>query len=424
MKNKDLIIKVARRLDKFNLDEIIVVSELQEQEVKEILSDLIKEQVIIKSSNKYFFNNKRNNEQNEILSTKNNTLKPIILEEEEGYEELLKYNKDVQNKIKRYVAAINFVINAGKGNLKRVVELFNETSGLKRVPYSILVKLLHNYKMYGFKGILPKYHNHGESPIPDELYTCFKNFYLTKEKLSTKEALYRAQKLLHDEQRIEQPYTYNLNSFTRKIKTDFTEEQIKYFRNNVKPLKAKISNDENDEPLDMEFKNAARIYLNRLKIENKQERLLHEKTDYKNHLKEYFDNLTIREITPKVVAKYKQSMFDKGFKLVSVNRYILLLKAIIRGVCPKINNLVTREDKDRRNAYALDMNILTEDEILKLLNICKLKYPEAYPIIYISLSTGASVPELLGLTWDRVDFEENTIFFILFFKLFISILLL
>ena len=123
MKNKDLIIKVARRLDKFNLDEIIVVSELQEQEVKEILSDLIKEQVIIKSSNKYFFYNKRNNEQNETLSTKNNTLKPIILEEEEGYEELLKYNEDVQNKIKRYVAAINFVINAGKGNLKRVVEL-------------------------------------------------------------------------------------------------------------------------------------------------------------------------------------------------------------------------------------------------------------------------------------------------------------
>ena len=48
MKNKDLIIKVARRLDKFNLDEIIVVSELQEQEVKAILADLIKEQVILK----------------------------------------------------------------------------------------------------------------------------------------------------------------------------------------------------------------------------------------------------------------------------------------------------------------------------------------------------------------------------------------
>ena len=49
-------------------------------------------------------------------------------------------------------------------------------------------------------------------------------------------------------------------------------------------------------------------------MENKQEKLLHDKTDYKNNLKEYFDNLTIRKITPKVVAKYKQSMFDKGFK--------------------------------------------------------------------------------------------------------------
>ena len=83
---------------------------------------------------------------------------------------------------------------------------------------------------------------------------------------------------------------------TNNRRTDFTEEQIKYFRNNVKPIKAKISNDENDEPLDMEFKNAARIYLNRLKIENKQEKLLHEKTYYKNHLKEYFDNLTIPKL--------------------------------------------------------------------------------------------------------------------------------
>ena len=73
MKNKDLIIKVARRLDKFNLDEIIVISELQEQEVKAILSDLIKEQVIIKSSNKYFFIIK------EIMSKTKHYLQKTIL---------------------------------------------------------------------------------------------------------------------------------------------------------------------------------------------------------------------------------------------------------------------------------------------------------------------------------------------------------
>ena len=85
---------------------------------------------------------------------------------------------------------------------------------------------------------------------------------------------------------------------------------------------------------------------------------MHDKTDYKNNLKEYFDNLTIREITPKIVAKYKQSMFDKGFKLNSVNMYILLLKSIIRAVCPKTNYLITRGNKKHSNVYAIDMNIL------------------------------------------------------------------
>lgn len=59
MKNKDLIIKLARRLDKFSLDEIITLSELQEQEVKDILSDLLKSQVIIKNNDTYFFNPKK-----------------------------------------------------------------------------------------------------------------------------------------------------------------------------------------------------------------------------------------------------------------------------------------------------------------------------------------------------------------------------
>lgn len=133
MKNKDLIIKVARRLDKFNLDEIIVVSELQEQEVKEILSDLIKEKVIIKNNDNYFFS-KKNKNINEIMYSFKSTLKPIVLQKEDGYKELLKYNINIQNKIKRYVAIINFIIHTGKENLKNVVDLFNETSGEQKVP--------------------------------------------------------------------------------------------------------------------------------------------------------------------------------------------------------------------------------------------------------------------------------------------------
>ena len=58
MKNKDLIIKIARRLDKFNLDELITISELSEEEVKTVLSELLKKKIIIQNGNNYFFNRK------------------------------------------------------------------------------------------------------------------------------------------------------------------------------------------------------------------------------------------------------------------------------------------------------------------------------------------------------------------------------
>ena len=56
------------------------------------------------------------------------------------------------------------------------------------------------------------------------------------------------------------------------------------------------------------------------------------------------------------------------------------------------------------------MNLMTDEQIKQFLKLGKEKYPLVYPIIYISLSTGASIPELLGLTWDRVDFENQIIF--------------
>lgn len=118
MKNKDLIIKIARRLDKFSLDEIIVVAELQEQEVKDILSDLLKTQVIIKNNDTYFFNPKKISKTNNYTPPVISSFKPIIIEEEDGYEELLKFGEETRNKVKRYTELLNFVHQAGTKKLK------------------------------------------------------------------------------------------------------------------------------------------------------------------------------------------------------------------------------------------------------------------------------------------------------------------
>lgn len=410
MKNRDLIIKSARRLDKFTLDDIILVSEIDEEEVTDILSELLKEKIIVKNNNTYFFNIKNKSKKGNINS--GTEIKPIIIEKEEGYDYFLTLSKETQERIRSYIDLLNFVNQAGGKNSKQLVELFNQTSGYKSISLCTLGRIRTNFKRYGFKGILPVYSaGNVESSIPDELYNYFKKYYLTKEKLSATDAIYRAQKQLQAEQKIEQPYAHTSGAFLRKLKSEFNPQQIEYFRNSITPQKEKVeTKKEIKEPLDMLFKEAAKIYFNRLKTENKLERIMHQKTDYKNHLKEYFGDLRIREITNKVVAKFKQKQFDSGYQLVSVNIYIQILKNIINAVCPKTNYLTSRSKSLKENTYAMDMNLLTEEQISKLLDICYKKYPEAYPILYISLSTGASIPELLGLTWDRIDFRNEIIF--------------
>lgn len=401
MKNKDLIIKTARRLDKFTLDDIIQVTGIDEQEVTDILSELLKEKTLVKNQKTYYFNI-----QNKVVKEE---VKTIVIEEEEGYDYFLTFNEKVQSKIRRYVKLLNIVNQTNAKNIKQIIDLFNSTSNEPAVPFSTFIRVLSKFKQYGFKGILPKYTKSEQNYIPEEIYTYFKKYYFTKEKLSAQEALYRAQKHLQAKHKIEQPCAYNEKSFLRKIRTEFTKEQVEYLRNNLEAPKVKIPTIKVDESLNMKFETAAYVYLKNLKMEKKLEKVMLDKTNYTNHLKPYFDNLTIREITTKIVAQFKQNMFDNGYKLVSVNIYIALLKRIIRSVCPQTNNLITR-DGDRKNAYSIDMNILSDAQIVHLLNTCKKKYTPAYPVIYISLSTGASVPEILGLTWDRINFDDNTIF--------------
>ena len=287
MKNRDLIIKSARRLDKFTLDDIILVSEIDEQEVTNILSELLNEKIVVKNGNTYYFNIKgvNNNGIDEVKS--------IIIEKEKGYDYFLTLSKKTQERIRSYIDLLNFVNQAGGKNSKQLVELFNQTSEYKSISLCTLNRIRTNYKRYGFKGILPSYSaSNVESAIPDELFNYFKKYYLTNEKLSANEAIYRAQQQLQAEQKMEQPYAYASAAFLRNLKLEFSKQQIEYFRNNIKPQKIIIKFENKiQEPLDMLFKDAANIYFNRLKTDNKLERLMHQKTDYKNHLKEYFGNL-------------------------------------------------------------------------------------------------------------------------------------
>ena len=232
---------MARRLDKFTFEDISLVLELEDSEIEHFLAELVDEQIVVKNGKKYFFNIKKptkKNKNGEVSLIKD--IPPIIIEKQEGYDYFLTLNDETQERIRKYVELLNF-INKTSLTAKQGVELFNQNSGYKRISLCNFARVRKKFKQYGFKGILPIYStDHIESAIPEDLYSCFKKYYLTNEKLSASEAIYRAQKQLQTEQKIEQPFAYPSGTFLRKIKLEFKQEQIEYFRNNIAPAKEKI----------------------------------------------------------------------------------------------------------------------------------------------------------------------------------------
>ena len=411
MNNKNFVIKTARRLDKFQMFDLVITTELNESEVEEIVSELITEQVIIKNNDVYFYNHKKLAPPSKLNNKSKSTAKmPIInIESEDGYDYFLTLAEATQKKIKNYIEALNFITNAGWINTSRVLEIYNSHSNNKKVSYSTLNKIKNTYLKYGFRGILPPKQEHNTPLIPEEIYKCFKKYYLNKNKLTACDSIYYAQQELQKQKKIEQPYAYVPATFLRKLRTEFTQEQIEYFREAVSPTTDTSMVDDSYSHSNMLFENAADIYFRNLKSSNQLEKLMQQKTCYNNHLHEIFGNMKIKDIDSKVIAKYKQKEFDNGCSLNSVQHYVMIVKNIIKNICPDKNNL--RDIKKRQNeSYAPSMNLLSENQIEKLLNLSYEKYSWAYPIIYLALSTGATIPELLALKWNNINFKNNTIF--------------
>lgn len=122
----------------------------------------------------------------------------------------------------------------------------------------------------------------------------------------------------------------------------------------------------------------------------------------------YFKNLDLRTITPLDIERFRASRIKKGNSKSTVNRYLQLLK--------KMFNLAVEENYLEENVIKkvklfsekdnLKQRVLTEKEERTLLinSSDTLK-----PILLVALNTGMRRAEILGLTWNQIDFETRRI---------------
>lgn len=399
-----MIEKIAKKLDKFTFDEIVAISELEENEVKEIIEVLIQENVVLQKEDTYFYTKIKNKQ---TVKRKTELFQEFILEEQEGYEEYLRLSPCYKKTVNKRINIIKLTNGFSGKDLKSVIDLYNAQHSNDTIGYSTVTMLQLQFENYGLRGLFPKIRGQKNTKTPQIIYDTFKKYYLNKNKFSSEIALKLAQTELQNSHKIDSPLVFNAKVFYARLTKELGKSTIEHLRNTGEFVVPNGSESTvNIEQINITFKEAAENYFKQLSLEKKQERLLNYKTSYKNHIAYYFDNYTINEIDKEVLKKYKQEKYNSGYSVSAVKNYLGVVKNIITHACPSKDKIV----KQIEFLTAIDMNILEKAQIDKMLSIAKAHFSWGYPIIRLALLTGANVPEILALQWKNIFLTDKKIY--------------
>lgn len=123
------------------------------------------------------------------------------------------------------------------------------------------------------------------------------------------------------------------------------------------------------------------------------------------YLDPYLGKSTLDQINGDMVWRIVQGQFKKGNKPATVNRYLSVLRNLLRtardewqwiDTIPKIRMLSGEIERDRW---------LTRAEADRLIACCA---PHLAALVRYALATGCRASEITGLEWERVDLARNT----------------
>lgn len=134
------------------------------------------------------------------------------------------------------------------------------------------------------------------------------------------------------------------------------------------------------------------------------------KDHFNLHLKKYFAEIKLVEITPIIINRFIENKLKEGLSNKSVNHILTTMGTAFNWAIN--NNYMMYNPVSRVKKLKVDnveMEFLSEEEIKRVLDIAKQEYPDFYPLLITAIYSGMRRGEILGLTWDCVNFTKSTI---------------
>ena len=132
-----------------------------------------------------------------------------------------------------------------------------------------------------------------------------------------------------------------------------------------------------------------------------------------SYIKPYFRRVRVDKITPQMIMSFYASLELNALTIKKIHNVInnSLKKAARDGIIPANPAAVVLLPK----VHIKEKRSLSDEEVQKLLATAKsysdlvAKNKNIYPFIVLALTSGLRRGELVGLTWDNIDFRHNKI---------------
>lgn len=130
----------------------------------------------------------------------------------------------------------------------------------------------------------------------------------------------------------------------------------------------------------------------------------------KKHLIPFFGEYRSSEITIDKIERFKEEKIAEGLSNKTINNCLIFLGSLLEYANKNNGQFVNPLSRVKRLKVNRDRQyILTKEEMEKLLSVAQSFYQDFYPLLYTAIHTDLGKNELLGLTWDKIDFEKRTI---------------